>query len=397
MSLPFRLHAEVVGEELVFVLYIPEELRSESGDPIRFPDGIAVTGAQLLGSDGSPQAEIGDIAGAVNRFLFQGSLPGGGPVLVVVGADTNIPANFAAKGNAGHYHGNGNGTLHAMRDPGVGVLTRWASTIGAIAGGVVIWTPDGADADIPAVFGPKGSGFWSAQAPDGLVSGGNTRGIYSVDMQRIRNAATQVASGDSAIIAGGRNNTASGAYSHAEGDTCTASGWAAFASGSKCDATQTLSSARGQCALANARGKDAVAGGGFSNVRGSSQVSRQVLQAATSDATPGVMTGGGEALSATSAIALQNYSAFGCEIIVTARSSAGVVAMFKGDGLWKRDANAASTTLEFGAMTAVHNPGGWAVALDVDTTYGCGLVRVTGAASTAIRWTAEVRGTELVH
>jgi len=41
-------------------------------------------------------------------------------------------------------------------------------------------------------------------------AGGNARGQDAVDLQRVRSAATQVASGQQSVIGGGRNNTASG-------------------------------------------------------------------------------------------------------------------------------------------------------------------------------------------
>jgi hypothetical protein len=46
---------------------------------------------------------------------------------------------------------------------------------------------------------------WSIQR-----GGGNTRGLHAVDLQSYRLSATQVASGDYSVIAGGQNNTASG-------------------------------------------------------------------------------------------------------------------------------------------------------------------------------------------
>jgi hypothetical protein len=49
--------------------------------------------------------------------------------------------------------------------------------------------------------------------PDGTVSGGNARGQYAVDLQTLRNANTQVASGSCSVIGGGFFNTSSGSYS----------------------------------------------------------------------------------------------------------------------------------------------------------------------------------------
>jgi hypothetical protein len=62
------------------------------------------------------------------------------------------------------------------------------------------------------VLSPKGTGALLANKPNGAASGGNARGTYAVDLQMVRNAATQVASGASAFIGGGERNTATGNY-----------------------------------------------------------------------------------------------------------------------------------------------------------------------------------------
>jgi hypothetical protein len=59
---------------------------------------------------------------------------------------------------------------------------------------------------------PNGTGAIIASIPDGTVTGGNARGPIAVDLQRSRNAATQVASGDGSFIGGGIQNTAVGIY-----------------------------------------------------------------------------------------------------------------------------------------------------------------------------------------
>jgi len=70
----------------------------------------------------------------------------------------------------------------------------------------------------------KGSGATLAQIPDGTSAGGNARGIYAVDWQKIRTNSSDVASGDYSTIPGGRRCTASGTYSFATGFRGVASG-----------------------------------------------------------------------------------------------------------------------------------------------------------------------------
>ena len=63
------------------------------------------------------------------------------------------------------------------------------------------------------VIQPKGSGAIVAQLPDGTSTGGNKRGLNSVDLQTTRTNASQVASGRASFISSGERNTASGDYS----------------------------------------------------------------------------------------------------------------------------------------------------------------------------------------
>lgn len=59
----------------------------------------------------------------------------------------------------------------------------------------------------------KGSGSILAQVPDNTLSGGNKRGIYSVDWQKSRTNASQVVSGNYSFLGGGDSNTVNGDYS----------------------------------------------------------------------------------------------------------------------------------------------------------------------------------------
>lgn len=60
---------------------------------------------------------------------------------------------------------------------------------------------------------PKGNGSFSLQIPDGTISGGNKRGQYAVDFQRIRGSSSQISSGTYSTIINGSNNSSSSSYS----------------------------------------------------------------------------------------------------------------------------------------------------------------------------------------
>jgi hypothetical protein len=79
------------------------------------------------------------------------------------------------------------------------------------------------------------------QPEDGSVDFGNTRGDESVDLQVVRNNATEVASGYASFLIGGKANTASGTYSAAFGANNTASGTGSLAIGVNNGATGNYS------------------------------------------------------------------------------------------------------------------------------------------------------------
>ena len=83
------------------------------------------------------------------------------------------------------------------------------------------------------VITPKGNGaFVLGPKPDGTTSGGNRRGAFSVDLQIQKAAATTVASGQGACIAGGNGgNAASGQDSFVCGNNNTSSGNGSFIGG----------------------------------------------------------------------------------------------------------------------------------------------------------------------
>jgi hypothetical protein len=116
---------------------------------------------------------------------------------------------------------------------------------------------------------PKGTGAILAQVPDGTATGGNKRGVNSVDLQTFRSQAIEVASGNySAIVSGqynkstgvnsfigaGYSNNTSGSYSAGFGFGNTASGSGSFAGGSSSTASNTTDFAFGSSCVISAGG-----------------------------------------------------------------------------------------------------------------------------------------------
>lgn len=71
---------------------------------------------------------------------------------------------------------------------------------------------------------PNGTGAFMLEIPDGTSTGGNARGSNAIDLQTVRSANTQVASGTNSAILGGTSNTSSGTSSIAGGQVNVASG-----------------------------------------------------------------------------------------------------------------------------------------------------------------------------
>jgi hypothetical protein len=93
-------------------------------------------------------------------------------------------------------------------------IADWTTAFNSGTQATSSWTATNAAANVNAAIIPKGTGALIANIPDGTATGGNARGQYSVDFQRSRNNAAQIASGNSySTILNGNRNTASNNYS----------------------------------------------------------------------------------------------------------------------------------------------------------------------------------------
>jgi len=94
--------------------------------------------------------------------------------------------------------------------PSAAGLEYWTESEDAAVQQSTIFTPNNSATDVNAVILPKGTGSFIASIPDGTTTGGDSRGLNSVDLQTdVRSDSTQVASGDYSVVLGGRRNTAS--------------------------------------------------------------------------------------------------------------------------------------------------------------------------------------------
>jgi hypothetical protein len=136
------------------------------------------------------------------------------------------------------------------------------------------------------------------------------------------------------------------------------------------------------------------------NFVGISQTTTLLLGRQTTDATATRLTSNTSAAATTNQVILPNNSAYTFQGTCVANVTAGgTTSGWKFEGVIKRGANAASTTLVAAVTpTVIAQDAGastWVLAITADTTNGGIAVTVTGAAATTIRWVVKIETTEV--
>lgn len=246
---------------------------------------------------------------------------------------------------------------------------------------------------------PIGTNVVSAQLADAAVTGGNTRGVSSVDLQTDRTLASQVAGGHHSVIIGGQNNSANTSYAIAGGFQSLSSGIMSVAIGSICTADNDYAWSTGNRAVARATyGKWSFASGRF-GTDGDAQIGMHVLRAATTNATPVQLSSNGVAASPTTSIALADNSMHAVYGRVVARRGAdGVSSDWDIKATIKRGVGVGTTALIGTATVTLLQQDGaasaWVVAVTADATNGGLAITVTGDL-TSIHWGASINTMEL--
>lgn len=198
----------------------------------------------------------------------------------------------------------------------------------------------------------------------------------------------------------GGGTTASGQYGHAEGSNTTASGFASHAQGASSVAAGTNAHAEGSWASAPRSGQHAQGGGSFS-VAGDLQVSKVMLAAVTSNASPSVMAYAASGISATAVVGITTNRAYRFRADVVARRT-DVVGEFGGWTITGTLVRATGNARFIGAPAVVADldaaAAAWtcvptAAVIDATTHYLA--LTVTGEAAKTIYWVASVEFTEV--
>ena len=91
-----------------------------------------------------------------------------------------------------------------------GGLTNWTDVFSSATQATSQLLATNAATNVNAAITPKGNGGIIANIPDATATGGNSRGQYTVDLQRVRSSATMVANGNYGVITGGQDNQLGG-------------------------------------------------------------------------------------------------------------------------------------------------------------------------------------------
>jgi hypothetical protein len=377
--------------------------------------------------------------GQLNQTNRDGSVVVGGSTNSAVGIYNFVGGGFTNSGTANAVVTTQSGTMN-----GTTAVTLSGSNASIKVGQYIIGTSIAADTYVAAISGTSltlsknasgsSTSTLSFLTPHGVVVGGGNNqatGSYSFiggggDAGTAANR--NVASGDWSFVGGGGANTASGIASVVVGggkfgagySANTASGTSAFVGAGYGNVASGFAASvlGGNSNLANNNFGVIVggttgttralvanfvhpSGNPLNSVAGASQAGLLVLAVQTTDATATVLRSDTAAAGTVNQVILPNNSAYTFRgEIVSGVTGGGNTKGWTIEGVIKRGANAASTTLVGSTVTSNFADAGastWTIALSADTTNGGLAVTFTGQASTTIRTVCQIRTTEMTY
>ena len=361
-----------------------------------------------------------------------GQLPPSGSIGGTLGSVANTLARTS---------GTGGSTLQGsgvtLDDNAVMLATNW--TVGhAVYSGRTFAKFCAVGSNIALVIGPTGTGYISAQNPDGTTAGGNQRGDNAVDLSFGRSSAARVASGAGSFAGGqdaqaantgafswratvtsiagvgfglgtvsgqfgfhaGAFNTVSGQSGGAIGEGHANSGQGGFCSNLYNVVTSLAGSATGYTSVASLYGQWSHASGRYS-ANGDCQSSLMELRRVTTDATPANLFLDG---SSARLVVPANSSGTALVSVIAKTATAGGDQMHW-DRLvrWRRGVTPGSVDIDVVTIGTDRGfTGGawgsgppWAMTITADTVNGGWAPVGTGAPATNIRWGSSVRWMEI--
>ena len=267
-----------------------------------------------------------------------------------------------------------------------------------------------------------------------VVSGGSTN-VASGSYSSVAGGNSNNSTGTNSSVAGGEfNNSTNTSTTIAGGSSGTASNTYATVGGGRLNTASGISAIVGGCFSNNASGQNSAIIGGSDNIAnaqsstvsgasgtarsivgnhvrspsaypvstssGTQQIGTLIVGAITTNATATVLRSDVNAATTTNQVILPNNSGYVFQGTCIANVTGGsTTSGWKYEGVIKRGANAASTTL-VAAVTPIViaqdvAAATWVLAITADTTNGGIAVTVTGAAATTIRWVSRIETTEV--
>jgi hypothetical protein len=409
--------------------------------------------SNTVGSGGFVSTISGGFANSSNNsYTFVGGGTGNTASAIkstVVGGANNSALgifNFIGGGFTNSGTANAAVTSQSATMNGTTAVTLSGSNASIKVGQLILGTSISGDTYVAAISGTSltlsqaasgsSTNSISFYTPHGVVVGGGNNtatGSYSFiggggDAGTAGNR--NVASGDWSVVGGGRGNTASGVASFVGGggfDGSTVySNVASSVSTTVGGGLGNIASSAGATVVGGYFGTangsmSTVVGGRNSTTRaisgntvfsassvpisgsanGFNQAALLILARQTTDATATVLCSDSGAASTTNQVILPNNSAYTFRgEIVSGVTGGGNSKSWTIEGLIKRGANAASTTLVGSTVTSMFADVGaatWTIALSADTTNGGLAITFTGQAATTIRTVCQIRTTEMTY
>ena len=266
----------------------------------------------------------------------------------------------------------------------------------------------------------SGGNSCAATGDSSFVGGGISNTAAALYCSVVGGSTNTVTDNFSSVVGGYSNNVSNTAAGVFCGDTNTAGSSRVVVLGGSTN-TASLTNASVLCGYANTANGDhgAVIGGRggtnrgitgavtsaasiipVANGAGFSQTSLLILGAVTTNATATVLRSNTSAATTTNQVILPNNSGYVFQGTCIANVTGGsTTSGWKFEGVIKRGANAASTTLVAAVTPTVIAQdvaaATWVLAITADTTNGGIAVTVTGAAATTIRWVSRIETTEV--
>lgn len=244
---------------------------------------------------------------------------------------------------------------------GTGKLLADSTILFNSGAGYVALYPDTVNDDM--VLAPNGDGAVQGQIANGFPSGGDVRGAYATDWQRVRTSSNHVASGFQSTISGGADNMASAPYSTVVG---------------------------GLAAHATHYGEVAFASGFFA-FPGDAQTSFATFRTATTDATPTVLTLDGQAPAGSNEFVVPSSTVYKFRISLAAREDlTNDVAWWEFNGCIKRSNVNTTSLVSQNAVIFGRDPGAaaWTAVVTANDVTETLSIDVIGEVGKTIRWVA---------